>query len=125
MAVIEGGSVISGGNVMPTTGPRIFRGTGAPAAGAYSAQRAVGDLYTDVATNYVYEFQDGALADDTDAWVRVLPYVGPRIFRATGAPAAGAFTAQREDGSLYVDTTSGHVYEFQTDAWVRIDTVPA
>ena len=59
MAVISGGNVITGGVVMPGTGPRIFRGTGAPVAGTtYAGQIKVGDLYTDVANNNVYEYTE-------------------------------------------------------------------
>ena len=66
MAVIEGGNVISGGVVMPGTGPRVFRGSGAPVVGTtYPAARAAGDLYIDVVTNHVYEFTAGP-----DAWTR-------------------------------------------------------
>lgn len=61
MAVIEGGSVLSGGNVMETTGPRIFRTNGAPVAGTdYDGQIAVGDLCIDMENNNVYEYTEPA-----------------------------------------------------------------
>jgi len=57
MAVISGGNVISGGVVMPETGARIFRGSGAPVAGTtYAGQISAGDLYMDMANNNVYEY---------------------------------------------------------------------
>lgn len=60
MGVIEGGNVITGGVVMPGTGPRIFRGSGAPVAGTtYAGKLSAGDLYIDVANNNVYEFTTG------------------------------------------------------------------
>jgi len=60
MAVIEGGNVITGGVVMPQSGPRIFKGTGAPVAGTiYAGKLTAGDLYVDVANNNVYEFTTG------------------------------------------------------------------
>jgi hypothetical protein len=60
MGVIEGGNVITGGVVMPGTGPRIFRGSGAPVAGTtYAGKLTAGDLYIDVANNNVYEFTTG------------------------------------------------------------------
>lgn len=59
MAVIEGGTVITGGVVMETTGPRTLVGNGAPVAGTtYAGQIAVGDLYVDVANNNVYEYTE-------------------------------------------------------------------
>lgn len=59
MGVIEGGNVITGGNVMPTTGPNTFYGHGAPTGGTtYDGQIANGDLYVDVDTDNVYEFTD-------------------------------------------------------------------
>jgi hypothetical protein len=61
MAVISGGNVITGGVVMPQTGPRIYRGTGAPVAGTtYADQIEVGDLYIDDANNNVYEYTEPA-----------------------------------------------------------------
>lgn len=61
MAVIEGGNIITGGNVMPTTGPRTYKGNGAPVAGTtYAGKLTVGDLYIDVATNNVYEYTEPA-----------------------------------------------------------------
>lgn len=61
MAVISGGNVITGGVVMPGTGPRILRGTGAPvAATTYAGQRSIGDLYIDDANNNVYEYTEPA-----------------------------------------------------------------
>ena len=61
MAVIEGGNVITGGVVMPTTGPRIYKGTGAPVAGTtYAGKVAAGDLYLDVANSNVYEYTEPA-----------------------------------------------------------------
>lgn len=60
MAVIEGGNVITGGNVMAGTGPRIFRGAGAPVAGTtYAGRLSAGDLYVDVDNDDVYEFTTG------------------------------------------------------------------
>lgn len=60
MAVIEGGNVITGGVVMEGTGPRIFKGSGAPVAGTtYAGKLSAGDLYIDVANNNVYEFTTG------------------------------------------------------------------
>lgn len=60
MAVISGGNVITGGVVMPGTGPRIFRGSGAPVAGTtYAGLLSAGDLYFDVDNNNVYEFTTG------------------------------------------------------------------
>lgn len=60
MAVIEGGNVITGGVVMPGTGPRIFRGSGAPVVGtSYAGKLTAGDLYIDVANDNVYEFTTG------------------------------------------------------------------
>ena len=60
MAVIEGGNVITGGVVMPQTGPRVFKGTGAPVAGTtYAGKLSAGDLYVDVDNNNVYEFTTG------------------------------------------------------------------
>ena len=60
MAVISGGNVITGGVVMPGTGPRIFRGTGVPVAGTtYAGKLSAGDLYVDDANNNVYEFTTG------------------------------------------------------------------
>lgn len=60
MAVISGGNVITGGVVMPGTGPRIFRGSGAPVAGTtYAGKLSAGDLYVDVDNNNVYEFTTG------------------------------------------------------------------
>jgi hypothetical protein len=57
MAVISGGNVITGGVVMPNTGPRVLRGSGAPVAGTtYSGTVAAGDLYVDDANNNVYEY---------------------------------------------------------------------
>lgn len=59
MAVIEGGNVITGGVVMPTTGPRVYKGSGAPVGGTtYDGQIVEGDLYIDVANDNVYEFTD-------------------------------------------------------------------
>lgn len=67
MAVISGGNVITGGVVMPGTGPRIFRGSGAPVAGTtYAGKLSAGDLYIDDANNNVYEFTTGP-----DAFTRV------------------------------------------------------
>lgn len=61
MAVISGGNVITGGVVMPQTGPRILRGSGAPVAGTtYVGFRSVGDLYVDVDTSNVYEYTEPA-----------------------------------------------------------------
>ena len=66
MPVISGGNVINGGVVMPGTGPRILRGSGAPVvATTYPTIRAAGDLYVDVDTDRVYEFTTGP-----DAWTR-------------------------------------------------------
>lgn len=60
MAVISGGNVITGGVVMPGTGPRIFKGHGAPVAGTtYAGKPADGDLYIDLDNNNVYEFTTG------------------------------------------------------------------
>jgi hypothetical protein len=60
MGVISGGNVITGGVVMPGTGPRIFRGSGAPVAGTtYAGLLSAGDLYVDVDNNNVYEFTTG------------------------------------------------------------------
>ncbi len=60
MAVISGGNVITGGVVMPGTGPRIFRGSGAPVAGTtYAGKLSAGDLYIDMDNNNVYEFTTG------------------------------------------------------------------
>ena len=59
MAVIEGGNIITGGVVMPGTGPRIYRGSGAPTGGTtYDGLIVEGDLYVDVVNNNVYEFTD-------------------------------------------------------------------
>jgi hypothetical protein len=59
VAVISGGNVITGGVVMPNTGPRIYRGIGAPVAGTtYAGKVAVGDLYVDDANNNVYEYTE-------------------------------------------------------------------
>lgn len=59
MAVIEGGSVISGGLVAEGTKPRTLYGTGAPVGGTtYDGTIAVGDLYVDVATGNVYEYTE-------------------------------------------------------------------
>lgn len=59
MAVIQDGNVIDGGVVMPTTGPRAYKGTGAPVAGTtYAGVVSVGDLYIDVATNNIYEYTE-------------------------------------------------------------------
>lgn len=45
---------------MENTGPRIFRGAGAPVAGTtYAGKLSAGDLYVDVANNNVYEFTTG------------------------------------------------------------------
>lgn len=61
MAVISGGNVITGGVVMPQTGPRILRGSGAPVAGTtYVGFRSIGDLYVDDANNNVYEYTEPA-----------------------------------------------------------------
>lgn len=61
MAVISGGNVITGGVVMPQSGPRILRGTGAPVAGStYVGRRSAGDLYVDDANNNVYEYTEPA-----------------------------------------------------------------
>lgn len=61
MAVIEGGNVITGGVVMPQTGPRIYRGNGAPVAGTtYAGKVAVGDLYIDMLNGDVYEYTEPA-----------------------------------------------------------------
>lgn len=65
MGVIEGGNVITGGVVMPGTGPRIFRGSGAPVVATTYTSRSAGDLYIDVDNNNVYEFTTGP-----DAWTR-------------------------------------------------------
>lgn len=66
MAVIEGGNVITGGVVMPQTGPRVYRGTGAPTGGVtYDGKIVNGDLYVDVANSNVYEFTD------TDTFTRI------------------------------------------------------
>lgn len=65
MAVIEGGNVITGGVVMPHSGPRIFKGHGAPVVGTTYTSRSAGDLYIDVDNNNVYEFTTGP-----DAWTR-------------------------------------------------------
>lgn len=60
MAVIEGGNVITGGNVMPGTGPRVLRGSGAPVVGTtYAGLLSAGDLYVDVANDNVYEYTTG------------------------------------------------------------------
>lgn len=64
MAVIEGGNVITGGVVMETTGPRVYKGSGAPVAGTtYDGLIDVGDLYLDVVSNNVYEFTSPASVD--------------------------------------------------------------
>ena len=61
MAVIEGGTVITGGVVMETTGPRTLYGNGAPTAGTtYNGTVQVGDLYVDVVTGNVYEYTEPA-----------------------------------------------------------------
>lgn len=60
MAVISGGNVITGGVVMPGTGPRIFHGTGAPVAGTTYLSRSVGDLYVDDDNNNLYEYTEPA-----------------------------------------------------------------
>ena len=61
MAVISGGNIITGGVVMPNTGPRILRGSGAPVDGTtYDGTIAVGDLYIDDANNNVYEYTEPA-----------------------------------------------------------------
>lgn len=61
MAVIEGGNIITGGVVMPQTGPRAYKGTGAPVAGTtYDGKIAVGDLYIDMANSNVYEYTEPA-----------------------------------------------------------------
>lgn len=65
MAVIEGGNVITGGVVMEGTGPRVYRGSGAPVVATTYTSRSAGDLYIDVANNNVYEFTTGP-----DAWTR-------------------------------------------------------
>lgn len=59
MAVIEGGNIITGGVVMETTGPRTYKGTGAPTAGTtYDGSIEPGDLYIDVANDNVYEYTE-------------------------------------------------------------------
>lgn len=69
MGVIEGGNVITGGLVLPGTGPLIFRGSGAPVAGTtYVGHLTVGDLYFDVATNDVYEYTEPAAVA---TWTRI------------------------------------------------------
>jgi hypothetical protein len=61
VAVISGGSVITGGVVMSGTGPRILRGSGAPVAGTtYAGKLSVGDLYVDDVNNNVYEYTEPA-----------------------------------------------------------------
>ncbi len=61
MAVIEGGNVIHGGNILPGTGPRVLRGHGAPVAGTtYAGMVSVGDLYVDVDTNSLHEYTEPA-----------------------------------------------------------------
>lgn len=61
MAVISGGNVITGGVVMPGTGPRIMRGHGAPTGTTYNnITRTVGDLYTDMDNGHVYEYTEPA-----------------------------------------------------------------
>lgn len=61
MAVIEGGNVVTGGVVMPGTGPRQLHGHGAPVAGTtYAGTIEVGDLYVDHDTDNVYEYTEPA-----------------------------------------------------------------
>lgn len=59
MSVISGGTVISGGVVMEETGPRLFRGHGAPVAGTtYDGQIVEGDFYIDMDNLNVYEYTE-------------------------------------------------------------------
>lgn len=60
MAVIEGGTYITGGAI-PGSKTRRYVGSGAPVAGTTLAGViAVGELYEDVDTGFVYEYTEPA-----------------------------------------------------------------